>query len=49
MGNLLRRLYGTSVERSPVLYESMAEAAKEGKKALTRVLATHAARLKKIA
>ena len=37
------------VERSPVLYESMAEAAKEGKKALTRVLATHAARLKKIA
>jgi hypothetical protein len=37
------------VERSPVLYESMAEAAKEGKQALTRVLATHAARLKKIA
>jgi hypothetical protein len=37
------------VERSPDLYESMAEAAKEGKKALARVLATHAARLKKIA
>jgi hypothetical protein len=37
------------VERSPVLYESMAEAAKEGKKALTRVLATQAARLKRIA
>ncbi len=37
------------VERSAVLYETMTEAAKEGKKALARVLAKQASRLKNIA
>ena len=32
-----------SVERSPVFFESMAEAAKEGKKALAHLLAKQAA------
>lgn len=31
------------IERSPVFFESAAEAAKEGKKALARLLAKHAA------
>ena len=37
------------VERSAILYETMTEAAKEGKKALARVLAQQASRLKNIA
>ncbi|MGA9282526.1 MAG: hypothetical protein WBW00_14740 [Pseudolabrys sp.] len=37
------------VERSAILYETMTEAAKEGKKALARVLEQQASRLKNIA